>query len=295
LGEPAAAEMSFQQALEVDSTYVPALVELTRVFGRLGQDRKADSLYARIVTIQPDYWVGHMRYGQFLYNHGRYADAATQFEKVVNQAPGIAMGYASLGAARWGLKDFEAARSALLRSPVRGADVLSNLGTLSFYIENYSDAVRYYEEALSIKPDNDEVLANLASVYYWMPNQRANFTSTVEEALRRARPLLDKHPDDLSLKARIANYYAMLDDTSAALNHLSAFTPGPTEHVDGQTAFSVAAAWEEIGEREKALLWIRAALEQKYAPYAIDRYPGIENLRADRRYVAMVDSMTENP
>lgn len=292
LDQPAAAEKEFWNSLKVDSTYVPTLVQLTRFLNRNGRYREADSLHARIVAIQPDYWLGHMRYGQFLYAQAQYAEAATQFEMVVDQAPGMAMGYASLGAARWALNDYKAAQAALLRSPARDFDILSNLGTLSFYLDEYRDAVRYYEEALAINPDDESVLANLASVYYWLPNEEQNFKTSVNEALRRTKPLLDEHPDDLSLKARVANYYAMLDDTTEALVHLNPFLKEPWEQVDGRTAFSVAAAWEEIGERERALVWIRSALEKKYARHAIDRYPGIESLRADPRYVAMVDSMS---
>jgi serine/threonine-protein kinase len=292
IDRPAAAEKTFWNSLERDSTYVPALVQLTRFLNKRGRYREADSLHARIVAIQPDYWLGHMRYGQFLYTQARYADAAIQFEMVVDQAPGLSMGYAGLGAARWALDDLEAAKAALLRSPVRDFNILSNLGTLSFYLDNYRDAVRYYEEALAINPDDQNVLANLASVYYWLPNEEQNFKTSVKEALRRAKPLLDEHPDDLSLKAQVANYYAMLGDTTDALVHLKPFLKEPWDQVDGRTAFSVAAAWEEIGERERALVWIRAALEKKYARNAIDRYPGIESLRADPRYKAMVDSMS---
>jgi len=293
INQPAAAEERFKDALEVDPTYIPALQEWTRLTDRTGRYDETDSLHRRIVAIEPDYWLGHMRYGQFLYNRGQYEDAVKQFEFVVKQAPGLTWGYSGVGAALWGLNDFAGARSAFERSPERDFAISSNLGTLSFYLNKYDDAVRYYEEALALNPESEEVLANLAAVYDVLPNEKQNSKTSVQAALARAEPLLTEQPDDLSLRARIANYHSMLDDTAEALAYLKPFMRAPWDQVNGQTAFSVAAAWEEIGERERALVWIRAALERQYARNAIERYTAIDSLRADPRYIAMVDSMSQ--
>jgi len=52
--------------------------------------------------------------------------------------------------------------------------------------------------------------------------------------------------------------------------------------------FTVASAYEQIGERGLALEWLEKALTAGYSRESIERSPGLAELRKDERYVRLV-------
>jgi hypothetical protein len=49
-------------------------------------------------------------------------------------------------------------------------------------------------------------------------------------------------------------------------------------------SFRVAETYEQLGDRENALIWVEKALANGYPLAHLDRYPGLRDLRSDERF-----------
>jgi tetratricopeptide (TPR) repeat protein len=82
--------------------------------------------------------------------------------------------------------------------------------------------------------------------------------------------------------ADLADCRAMLGDRARSRSDLArALALAPQDVEVQQTA---AAVYEELGDREAALRWIRQALARGYPREQLERDPGLAALRADPRF-----------
>lgn len=70
-----------------------------------------------------------------------------------------------------------------------------------------------------------------------------------------------------------------------ARERLSAFDTG---RIDAPgLMFILAAIWEDLGDRDRALDWLQRAVDGGFPASQIESYPGFAALLADPRYVAL--------
>jgi tetratricopeptide (TPR) repeat protein len=80
----------------------------------------------------------------------------------------------------------------------------------------------------------------------------------------------------------LAGYYVILGEKERALSILEqALTIAPN---DWWVLYNHGHAYEQLGEREKALDWIDKALKAGYPRKEIERDPWLADLRADERF-----------
>ena len=53
----------------------------------------------------------------------------------------------------------------------------------------------------------------------------------------------------------------------------------------------IADCYEQLGNREMALQWIKKAIDNGYPDLLINREPGFKDLRADERYLELVSNI----
>ena len=87
-------------------------------------------------------------------------------------------------------------------------------------------------------------------------------------------------PDNTNLKTDLVTFCSVLGDTAYTLKLL-----GEIEAIDldSKSDFMVSVAWEDIGQRDKALARLEKALDNGLSLTRVDGYPGFRNLRADAR------------
>jgi tetratricopeptide (TPR) repeat protein len=99
---------------------------------------------------------------------GQYNEAQTAVEKGIQEDPGLAQLQKNLGDLlyRLGRYDdaFEAYQRAVKANPDIGGDVYLKLGNIRFKRQDRDEAVRCWERALELDPDNAIVRTNLESV-----------------------------------------------------------------------------------------------------------------------------------
>jgi len=284
-GEPEAALGDFDRALALDPANADALREKAAACQALGRTAEAEALFLRAVELRPAYWGNHAHLGAFYYRHGRYPEAEAAFRKVLELTPDNARGHANLGGLLHvaGARDDEAVavleRSMALR-PSYGA--ASNLGAIEFSRGRFAAAARAYEKALALDASDYRVWRNLGVSYYWTPGEKQKARAALESALRLGEQQLVVNPREPALLIDLGDCHALLGNVARARELLArglALVPD-----DVEVQHTTAAAYEQIGDREAALRWIRRALAGGYPRSRVEDDPGLAALRADPRF-----------
>lgn len=162
--------------------------------------------------------------------------------------------------------------------PTLGAT--SNLGTYYYAQGRWADAARSFEAAAALAPNDWRISLNLAAALWQVPERdgaKRAFLRGIElgEAERRTNP---RQP---ALLARLADAYSMIGNRAEALQAAAAAERlGP----NAEDCFTIATAFEQLGERATALKWLEQSLTEGYALEAVERSPSMAQLRKDPRY-----------
>jgi tetratricopeptide (TPR) repeat protein len=162
----------------------------------------------------------------------------------------------------------------------------SNLGTAAFYLGQYAEAARAFERALAIDDRDYRVWRNLAAARYWAAGERGGAAPAYERAAHMAEQERAVNPSSAEILSDLADCYAMLGRGGKARALLgSALDEAPADVSVMARAIEV---FERLGDRAAALRWIERALAAGLQPDLLERTPGLGELRADPRYLALL-------
>ncbi len=274
----------YRKALDRNPRSADAYRELGDAYERLGRPADAERAYSQAIDLRPGSWANHHYLGAFLLGQGRYEEAEKAFEQALTLAPDNARVWSNLGATRLNAGRPKEAEETLARSiallPTPAA--ISNLSALQFSEGRFADAARTAERALTPECRDYRVFRNLAAALYWAPGERARVGEVCGrmEKLVREEHRLD--PDNARPLVELADCQAMAGNAAGARAHLEEGLALGT--VDMATARIAAGAYEQIGNRDRALLWLGQAVRRGYPKARIESDPWLERLRADPRY-----------
>jgi len=292
-GKPGQAQRAIETALAKQPFNMDALLVLADIQVKQQRFVLAEQTYKRAIASNPDYWGGYSRLGRFYYERSQWELAAEQYQKVVDLAPMNSIGYRNLGSMMWFAGDLqEAKRNWELSIQIEPAySTYNNMGTMYFYEADYPAAAAAYEKALEINEQDHRVWSNLSTAYYWMGADRRKYQNARQKAAEMAERWLEVNPSDLTVKSELAAYYADLGRLEKSRVLLQEFGSEPANELSSHISFQIGATWELLGERDKALMWIRDALEKGYGMSEIARYPGLEEFWSDTASVRIIDSL----
>ncbi|MBL0169854.1 MAG: tetratricopeptide repeat protein [Gemmatimonadaceae bacterium] len=123
----------------------------------------SETLWARVLEIEPDSPYGHNDYGNVLFQQGRVAEALGHFERAVQLRPQFAHAWADLGvalaASQRDTEAIEAYRRALAIEPSQH-EAESNWGVALMRGGDASGAIAHFARALALNPNNADAHVN---------------------------------------------------------------------------------------------------------------------------------------
>jgi serine/threonine-protein kinase len=292
-GRQAEAIEEFHEALNIDPVNADAYRWMARAYESLGKLQEAETIYKKAIELRPNYWAGFNYLGAYYVRNGRYPEAAKQFERVTELTPDNIRGFNNLGGVLIHLEKWQEAKVMFERSlsiqPNYAA--YSSLAALHFFQEaRYADAARMYEKALEIDSKDYRVWGSLGSAYYWAPGERSKAYAAYQRGTQIAEEQRKVNPNDATVLSHLANFYGMIGETNKALELLEKALTSTSADVN--VCAKAGETYEQLGMREKALLWIGKALSNGYPSATLERDPGLRELRADSRFKRLVKTLS---
>ena len=190
------------EALRIDPRLAQVHVNLIALYGKLGDEAKAEHHYRAAMKLNPNMADCHYNFGVLAFNQGRYAEAKAAFEKALEINPFYAVAHNNLGTVLEREGDLKGAerhyRAAVDNDPgLRLAHF--HLGRLLTNQTKYSEAIVQFGRALG-KEDGQtpRYLYALGATY-----ARSGDRSSALKYLRRAQEAAKKYVQP-SLAASIA-------------------------------------------------------------------------------------------
>ena len=186
LGQPDAAVVEFQRALQIKPDYGDADVDAGSALMVMGRTDEAIGYFQRALQIKPDFAEAWSNLGSALLRKGQVDEAIQCYEKAVAIAPGSSdlhynLGRALARKANWGgaIVCYEAA----LRIQPNDAKVHNNMGAALAEVGRTDEALRQLREALRINPNYPDAHYNLGGVLAHL-GQREEAAAQLTETLR---------------------------------------------------------------------------------------------------------------
>jgi len=275
------------RTIALDPLGVSAYMYLAQAYQAIEESELADETVKRAIRTGPEDWRTYYDLGKFFYNRHEWERAAGYFRQVVELLPESSVGYTALGGCLFYLGDRDQTRENLERAVTIGSgyEGYNNLATLEFYEGRYAEAAELYERALEMDDTDFHVWNNLAEASRAADNPPERVRQAYEHAAELAASDLSTDPDNVTLLINLASFAVHLGDDAGAREHLARVEE---LGVDGaELMFYTADAYERLGERARALDWVRRALEAGFSLQILEDYHDFDALRADPRFAGL--------
>jgi tetratricopeptide (TPR) repeat protein len=240
--------------------------------------------------MSPNYWATYNWTGNYYFRRSRYADAEVMFRKAVELNQGNQRALYNLGAMYLVEGRYQDAIDALQRSlgsrPTMSA--YSNLGAAYFYLRRYREATSAFEKARALDDRDYLNWGNLGDALYWSPARRPEATGTYRRAIELAQVRLQVDPKDATAHAYVAEYSAMVNDKTLALEQIQkALELAPK---DSDVMFRAGLVYNQLSDRRKTLDWLKKAVDANYSITVIRDTPDFAHLQTDPEFRAIISA-----
>ncbi len=291
----------FARVVRIDPANADAHRGLADLARQAGDIEAAITGFQRAVALRPEDMELHSLFGGLYYRVARYEDAEAEFRRALDLDPDENSSYKNLAAALHMQGRYpEAAQTlqqALALEPEE--EVYTNLGTLYYFQGLYPQALSAFEKAAELTPGDARVWGNLGDARRRLPGQEA----LAREAFRTGLEILAEEmkagpkesgqataeaPSQLapSQLALAAEYSAKAGDVDRARQWLDRLDAAATDGlaVEVHSLFNAVQAAEVLGDRQRALDYLRRTLEAGYPRHEVAAEPDLAALRQDARY-----------
>jgi serine/threonine-protein kinase len=275
------AAREFERAAETEPTNDDAFRGLAGAYEHLSKPEEAENTYRRAIELRPHYWAGYNWLGAFYYRHVRFREAVEMFNQVVALAPDSFLGYSNLGATYVEQARYADAIKVLEQSiAIRPSDYgYTNLGNAYFFLRRYEEADQAYEQAIKLSEKDSLLWWNLGDGYYWTPGKRTQSVASYRQGITIAEEELRVNPSNSYSYGVLAICHAMLGERKLALDALgSGLQLSPA---DPFLLFQAALVYNQFGQSDEAIAWLKRAQTAGYSQARIRDYPNFDSLWAN--------------
>jgi len=288
LGDTDGAIREYHLALERDSLHAPTLNRLGNLHYRNGDHELAEEAYYRAIAARPLFPRPYRNAGVFHYYLEDMAKAGENFQTMIELTPDDELGYRMRGIAYFGDEDYKNAETMMEHSLAikESFGTYGNLGTLYFYDQRYVDSIAMSQKSLEMVPDDFDTWRTLAAAYEFAPGFEDSVLPAFERAMALLRIQLDQDPGNQEFMADHASFSVILGAPDTALVILADLEANQSK-LNAGNMFSMAATYERLGDRDRAMDWLENAMEEEMSFKKMDHYPVLKNLQSHPRYIAL--------
>ena len=278
----------FKEALDDNDHLADVYIGLGMTQAALGENDAAERNFRRAIETDISYWQSFNAMGNFLFDQGRFDEAAEFYQMFVNRVDDDALALNNLGVAYYLAGDFKRAAeswdASLAIKPSR--DAYSNTGTMYFYLGDFERAVERYVNAANLAPNDYRMWGNLGDAYHFQGTQE----QVAEVAYRRAIGLgegrLEVNPGDSMVVSDVALYYSRIGNVEKARElDEKANSQGPDIMY---VHYNSALIHVQFGEVDEALSALERAVELNYERELLQLDPALQSLKDDARFKQLV-------
>jgi eukaryotic-like serine/threonine-protein kinase len=277
-GKPADAITQLQRALQLTPNSDEAYRRMAWAYLDEGQKDQAIQAYQKAVQINPYYWYNELVLGNAYVQLAEYNKALEAYHRVTVLEPDNVWGYMNSGAilAQEGKYDqaIPLLQKALQIHPDGGA--YSNLGYCYFYMRRYSEAVKMWQQAVKLSPNDEQLMTNLGDAYRW-GGQKDKANATYDRAISLAYKELEVNPKSTMALAQLALCFAKKGDAAKGLDfiHRAQGINGS----DVELIYDEALVENLANQPAQAIETLQQAFQKGYSPAQAETEPELDNLR----------------
>ena len=236
------AYIQYDKALRLKPEQVRIRYKLGTLYLKRALYDKAETEFKSILSYEPDYPFAHYGLGRVYFNRGNLDEAERRFREAKKQNSRLWQAYVFLG---------------IIHDRRR----------------NFDDAIEEYQRAASIKPDNADILNNLAISYY-LNGEYENAANTLSNAVKVKSPKNGIYYNNLGLAlCKLGKYDEALDafrrsgDEAAAYNNIGYILMNEGKYDEAIKVFEKALEENStfFTKANENLLNARAALDTSHS------------------------------
>ena len=286
-GQYTDAEAAYLDALDIVPNSVAALTGLGDTHTRQQNSIAAEARFRQAVGQHPGDWSAYNMLGVFLFNSGRYAEAAEEYGRVVALDNTNTTGYSNLGAALMLAGDFEAALPSLQKAidfePL--PTTYSNLGLIYYYLGRFDEAIVNHRQAVKLSPNDHLARSNLGDAL-WIAGNIDDAREVFEIAEELATAALKVNPNDPYSHIDLAWISAMLDKHAEARTLIER---ARAELDDPYLHYIDSLILLRSGDTDAALSALEIAAAGGYSVQMIAADPHLASIRGNPRFNAILE------
>jgi serine/threonine protein kinase/tetratricopeptide (TPR) repeat protein len=279
---------SFKRAIDLQPASDRALRGIGWCYHKKGDIETAVSYLEKAIAARPGCWYYYNDLGKCYYSFGAYDKAAEQFRRVIAVQPDTYNGYNNLGVTYCLLGLYEDAiamhRRAIEIHP--SEEAYSNLGTEYFCLGRYEEAAQEYHRAIDLFPGQDILHFNLGEAYVQLGRDEEALQQ-FEHARRLLADRLKVKRGDGLLYGQMALYLAKLGRHDEARSHIT--TALSLEPLNPWLIFQQAVIFAIAKDLERAIEYLRAAIEHGFSKTEAAHDPNLKSLFQDERVKSLLD------
>jgi tetratricopeptide (TPR) repeat protein len=274
----------FRRALDLNPLDAEARENLVVAYQAERMLQQAKSVYEAAIELRPNCWYKRLPLGLFYWRNGCYEEAEGQLKRVTELSPDNRPAYTNLAAVYLGWDRLEDAERASLRSLEIAPSSLANLNLANVYFRQrrYAEAANKIDSAIELGAGNYQVWGNRAEAYRMVPQLRGRAPALFQRAIELAEGELGKRPLDPEVWAMLANHHARLEQPAEAEKAIQTALGIAPENRN--VLFRAALVFEMIGNRDRAMESLRAALQRGHSIEEIRASEPLDSLRNTAGY-----------
>ena len=276
----------FQRAIDLDPRNSEALSGLASAYQKAGKNDKAEEAYIKAAAVRPNDWYGYNNLGIFYESIGRPRDAIAQYNRALELTPDNAWVYGNAAMAYMDFDDPEmlnkaekALKASIALSPTYEA--YNNLAYLYMQQHRFAESVTASKEALKINDRDYSVWDNLTAAYEWLKDDKSADAAR-QKAIELAERTVSINHQDATAQATLAALYARNGAPDKARDKIQIALALSQDNA--YVLSQIADAYELLGERAKAIQYLRTALKNGLSAASLNVDPELPSLLRDPHF-----------